>query len=335
MATDYYVDSNKADDGGDGLAWGTAKKHISAALALCSDPITDNVTIHLKGTPTSPQNYIDATDQKIELIGLNFNAGEDVSLTFQVENWNDSYYEDNQDPYNDGGSWDPTATKPCVVPPFKLERTQNVIFNGLDFRCSDDEEDIIAQLTLYSSAAFHYCAFSQGTLGLLVNYFSNAEVNNCYAYDNDMGVASIYRSQVSFAGENYLKDNMRVGVGAMQSSTVVFKVWRTDTRKYITDIRTTKEILKYSAIRLTTNSSVDIEDSMFVDDDIDIAHVRIINETSFESVQYFGVVVESQSIFSGAENTSFSDANIRDGKVTIPSDRQIVVNGDEGAVTVS
>ena len=28
MATDYYVDADKADDSGDGLGWGTAKKHV-------------------------------------------------------------------------------------------------------------------------------------------------------------------------------------------------------------------------------------------------------------------------------------------------------------------
>ena len=38
---DSFADSAKADDSGDGLSMGNAKKHISAVLALLTDPITE------------------------------------------------------------------------------------------------------------------------------------------------------------------------------------------------------------------------------------------------------------------------------------------------------
>ncbi len=248
---------------------------------------------------------------------------------------NQDKYEDDDDPYNEGGNWDPTADKPCVVPPFDIANTRNLTINGLDFRKSDDYKECVVHVTDGSFVDFHYCAFSQGTLvGLEAINLSRASAYNCYFYHNKLGVCAAYRSILNLIGENYVKDNLTCGITAFQSSTIVIKAWHVDAQKYITDIRTTQEVLKYSAIRLTMNSSIDVEDAWFEDDDINIAHVRIINETSFESPQYFGVVVESQSIFSGAENTSFADSSIRDGKVTIPSERQIVVQGTEGAVAV-
>jgi hypothetical protein len=47
MATNYYVDADKADDSGDGLSWANAKKHLYAAVNLITATITVVTTIHL------------------------------------------------------------------------------------------------------------------------------------------------------------------------------------------------------------------------------------------------------------------------------------------------
>ncbi len=338
MAVDYYVDYDSGDDAWDGTtstpgAPSGPKQHISAMIEALAEPIDDEVTINLAGTVATPETYLE-TSGKVNMNSLNFEM--DATLTIQAETWNQSNYESDDDPYNEGGSWDPTADKPCIVPPFNVEDTKNLTFKGLDFRKSDDNEMVIVHVTEHSSATFYYCAFSQGELnGLLVSFLSNAYANNCFFYHNKVGVVASYRSVLSLIGANYVADNLRIGIVATQSSTVVFQAWRDDSLKYVTDIRTTIEILKYTAILIRMNSSIDIEDAWFVDDDIDIAHVRIVNETAYRSKQYFGVVVESQSIFSGAENTSFADATVNDGKDTIPTGQQIVAKTEEGAIAIS
>ena len=337
MAVDYYVDYDNGDDAWDGTtstpgAPSGPKQHISAMIEALNDPIDDEVTINLAGTVAAPQTYLE-TEGKVELKSLNFLMN--TSLTIQPEIWNETNYESDDDPYNEGGSWDPTAGKPCIVPPFMIENTKNLTFKGLDFRKSDDNDMMIVSVSNQSDVAFHYCAISQGKWGFVVSYLSNAYAYNCYFYHNDLGVSAAYRSILSLIGANYVTDNLRVGVTAFQSATIVFQAWRNDSLKYITDIRTTTEILKYTAIHLRMNSSIDIEDAWFVDNDIDIAHVRIINETAFRSKQYFGIVVESQSIFSGAENTSFAEATVNDGNDTIPTGQQIVAKTEEGAIAIS
>jgi len=45
-----YIDAEKPDDSGDGLSKETAKKHIYAALALISKPVTKKTVIKIAGT---------------------------------------------------------------------------------------------------------------------------------------------------------------------------------------------------------------------------------------------------------------------------------------------
>ena len=54
---EYFVDSAKADDSGDGLSMANAKKHISAALGLITEPVSDDIVIRLAGTVASPKTY--------------------------------------------------------------------------------------------------------------------------------------------------------------------------------------------------------------------------------------------------------------------------------------
>ena len=332
MATDYYVDSGKPDDTGDGLSWGNAKKHVSAAVGLLSDPISDDVTIHMKGTQASPQSYIDITDQEIELEDLNFAAGGGASLTFQAENWNQSNYEDDEDPYDAAGNWDPKGTKPCTLPPFKLTRTKNVTFKGVGFEKSDDEHECAVLLAEGSGADFHYCAASDCTIGILSHDHSHAWVYNCHLFENRIGAGANNQSLLNIVGENYFVDNLRIGIMCRQSSTVLVQAWGDDPMKFVTDLRTTTELLKYTAVKIEMNSSFDIQDAHLDDDDVDVAHVRVINETAYRSKLYHGVMVGSKSLFTGAENISFADPAVNQGKETVPSDLQIVVKDDGTAL---
>jgi hypothetical protein len=55
LQTDYYIDSSKSNDSGDGYTdtMNTAKQHLSAVVALLNETFTHDVTIHLKVDSTS------------------------------------------------------------------------------------------------------------------------------------------------------------------------------------------------------------------------------------------------------------------------------------------
>ncbi|MCZ7586997.1 MAG: hypothetical protein M5R36_28645 [Deltaproteobacteria bacterium] len=336
MAANYYADFLSGNDANDGESWGNAVQHISKAVELVAalGTITEGITVWLKGTLAAPQTYTE-TSGKVDLSRLVF--GPDGSLTFKTEVFNTTNYASGDaDPYNasDGaGDWNPKADKPVTVPPFDIEKCKNVEFYGIAFMSTNASTGrAAAEVTEYSEVRMHYCAAEEGVVGFLAAKYSTLELYNVYAHDCRIGAAGIEFANLKVIGENFIEDNLRIGVLGWQNALVSFEAWEDDPTKYVTTIKTATPILKYYGILIRMNSTMDIRDAIFVDDDTDIAHVKILNGTAYKSDQYYGLAAESGSVATGIENLSFADANILDGKDTILEANQVVVTG--GAATV-
>ena len=176
----------------------------------------------------------------------------------------------------------------------------------------------------YCNVVVHYCSGTDCSLGFVATDFSDMSLYNVYVHENRIGVVSGFRSLVRIIGQNYINDNQRFGVAATHNSTVLFMAWEDNPSKYVTQIKTTVQLLKYAAIKAQYGSTVDVMDSYIEDDDIPVAHVQILNATAYRSSQYFGVALDSLSLITGTENLSFADPAINDGQDTVPKGQQIV-----------
>jgi len=107
--TNLYCDSAKADDSGDSLSMGNAKKHISAVLALLPNPITDQTIINLAGSLASPKTYTE-TSGYLDISDIRCTGNGE--LIIRPYDWNDANYTGDLSPFTGGASWDPKAAKP-------------------------------------------------------------------------------------------------------------------------------------------------------------------------------------------------------------------------------
>ncbi len=321
---DIYVDSTKADDSGDGLSWANAKKHISAALGILSDPISSSTTIHLKGTVASPQEYVDSTDEQLVIQDLRTTDG--ATLTIEPEDWSDSNYEDDDDPFNEGGTWDPTCDKPCAIPPLIVSRCE-ITIKGVSIEL-DSDTDIENGIYVADggSVSLHYSTVEKFEEGAGVSVVrANATVANSYLSENKYGVASAFHSDVMLWGTNYIDNSEKVGVLALSQSGVHFNAWFGNLADCHTSlIRTSAPRKNYAGIRAIGQSNITIEENILTTVGM-LGHVKILNEHLYNSPEHYGVELDSASLLLGMSRISFRDSTIRDGlEDTIPAERQIV-----------
>jgi hypothetical protein len=214
LAGDYYVDSTKANDSGDGLSWGNAKQHLSAALALIDEELTADVTIHLKSGSSQPAYTGDCS-----LAGIRAAVGSSAKLFIE----RDVFYLAN---YNAGG--DPfTAPTGTTIPPwvdvatadFQLDLQLQITFEdchvvglrGLAFSPNSSGE----ALTLLppTMVTAQYCRFNGPIIGAVVMYDALFTAENCYFQGNQLAAFAIYGGKVHLIGDTTIKDPV-LGGGA-------------------------------------------------------------------------------------------------------------------------
>ena len=332
MATTYWVNSTKTDDSGDGLTVGNAKKHISAALGLMTEPVADEIYINLVGTVASPQTY-EETGGALMLDGPLFTGGK--MLTIQPEIWNPSNYDGLHDPFatTGSGTFGPKAIKPCIIPPLLITRMKKAVFRGVEFAGNVDQSGFGFKADYGTMAEVHYCSATGCEVGFHAQNYSSLELYNVYAHDNEnLGVAAVYNSFVRLLGENYLHDNGMAGLACLMHSTVSIEEWVESFRRYITEIKTTQDIMKYAGILISRNSIVDIFDK-FGEDPRSAAMVKIIDASAIHSPQYTGVLLSAMSSITGAKYILFPGSSATDSTPSIPAENQFVKE-DESSVIV-
>jgi hypothetical protein len=330
MATNYYVDWSKADDSGAGTSWATAKKHLSAMIAALPDPVTDQSIIWMKGTVASPVTYGE-TGNVIYIAGLQF-KGAVAELVVQPEEWQEANYQAGGNPYvSSGGTFDPTATKPVIIPTVLVGRTGPVTLKGLKITSNQ-----AVGVHSYAGAitTLSYCAVTDIAGAGVSCDTSEVTVLNSYLYNNDYGAVVAHKGILQFQGENTVKDSEKCGVLAQVDSLLQFRAWLTlPSTRYLTKINTTSARNEYQAIKAVINSTVMICDQPN-DDTIQIGQVKILDEHLMQSKDYYGVVLESASRVIGAGNIVFWDANINSGKDTVPPTNRLAAAAAEGITVV-
>lgn len=339
MANDIYVDASGGSDAtGDGTSAGTAYKHISKALEDVTFPLNESQKIVAVGDTTNQDDYDyqDSTDTHINLEGYEIQAG--GSLVFEIDGWDDTKYDDGEEsPLSDGGSsFDPTETKGCWFPPFKLDDgIKKVAFRGVAFKSDNADYRFGIMAEEGALGIFDYCTFEGfQEMGIYSTSTSMIRVNNCYFYECAAGVVAGDRSFVLMEGSNYVHDCMRYGLYAFNDSNISVRWWETDPLVHkTTKIYTTEARRNYVAIGAKGNSSIYIGRPSLDRTFTRPIMVQILNEVDFKADAYFGVSLEARSLLTGAKFINFTgkDASgneLNQGLETVPKGQQASISGN-------
>ncbi|NLH47035.1 MAG: hypothetical protein GX444_00370, partial [Myxococcales bacterium] len=286
MATNYYVDADKADDTGDGLTMGNAKKHISAVLELLSFPLTAETIIHLKKDTTA--SYEETSGY---LVFSNVTRqGVIPLLVIQSENWNQTYYAADLDPITGTGALAPTAAKRCTLTAGILVCEGSVVeFRGL--AVEPETSRAAFQVTGYSRARFIYCRADNAEVGFLANKHASAVLQNCCADTCDHGAAAVEKATMEVEGNNFFLESKVAGLTAYLDSVVTVNPWDEHPSDYCTlEIRTTAKALRrnYAAILVKLRSTVAVSGTGDEALHPGVAIVKIIKEDPTLQETYYG-----------------------------------------------
>ncbi len=340
MADDIYADFKDGDDAtGDGTSAATAYKHISRALADVTFPLTDSQTIKLVGDTTAQDdyNYQDSTDQSMSLNDLEIQAGGE--LVFEPDGWDESTYMDGEDSPITGATdgFDPTETKPCIMPPVYMPGSKNIIFRGLKIANDiDGLDDFGIYAEEGATAEIHYCQIEGFRGGIIIGGLSKVAVYNCYFLGNNYGVAALNCALCYLLGINHIKNSLKAGIVAYNSANVFISCWDYNpnthyrTRIYNTEARNT-----YAAIHGMKGAKISIGSPEFFSNFQHPMNLQILNEVNFSANEYFGIKLESGAGLFGTQYISFAGKDqsgtlLNQGEDTVPAGQQIVQASGEG-----
>jgi Right handed beta helix region len=330
----YYADSGKADDTGDGLSWANAKKHIQALIDLITVGIvTDDITIHVKGDISVPMIY----EEDLKITGIRF-IGEDACLVIQTGSatpdttcaWNENNYEGaDKSPFLNtaaSDSWNiKTDTRPVVITgTFDIEDSGKIEICGVKF----DGDSADGKIAVGDDCAvkFVYCHFYGEQCMTMCQANSSGQFENCYFQENRCAIMCMSKSVVTLIGDNYIENPWQYGVYAMMGSTVCILPWSEQPLvHFTTEIKTTGGRQKYAAIKAIEMSAVKVWNG-WEDYDIEIGHLKIVHESDKIGANYYGVMLESMSLLSGDEKIDFLMKNTKGEDVNIPAAQQIVAD---------
>jgi hypothetical protein len=319
--TTYFVDADSGNDANDGLAWGTAKEHIQAAIDLIVAPLTTETVIKLKSNTSA------AYEEDVTIKGI-FALGADGALIIEPEVWTSSNYEDvNGSPFNatpGAGAWDIKGLdKPCELKlNFHVEHSF-VEFRGLRFK---------GQLMTLGNgfAKVVYSQFDDEEAMAFANAMGGIELENCYLFDLPYGAVATSRASLTLTGDNYIENPFLHGIWAQIDSMVTVQPWGEDPDYYTTEIKLTSPRSKdFSAVRLTSKSYMYIKDGDINPYDVSVAAVKIINDLEKLSEKFYGVLLESGATLQGAGQMSFVTKDTKGDYVEMPAAQQVLVETDD------
>jgi hypothetical protein len=261
-------------------------------------------------------------------------------LVFEPDGWDNDKYEDGEDSPITGAAdgFDPTETKPCIVPPIRLDYSKNIEFKGIKIANDIDGLDtagIAGQAMAF--ADFHYCTIEGFQAGVYTAGRSMLAFFNCYFLENNIAISAGDGSVIALLGINHIRDSLKFAIVAFNGANITLRWWEDNPNThYLTKIYNTESRNTYTAIHAMGNSTIYIGRPMITDTFQAPMNVEILNEVNFYAQNYFGIRLDSGSAVCGTQYISFAgkDHNgnlLNEGKDTIPAGQQIV---QEGAGTV-
>jgi len=345
MPGPYYIDSEIGNDSNDGLSktdqgGGVGpKEHLSAVLDLITNLIESEIVINVAHDNGSGPNVYTETEDVLELRGIRC-EGEDARLIIQATDWDNDKYEGGEDNPIGAGDWDPTTDHNMAIQ-YGLEITEAETFNlelrGLCLYGDDSVEK--GGLKIEGSTGViktKYCEFAglQGGIQLLGH--NNLSIENCYFLKNGIGIIAMLNSTVLLYGDNYIEDPVLMGAYALINSNLVIVPWDEQPfDKFTLEVRTTKPRKKeFAALKAAINSTITIQDDSWHPSLSTVSAVKVINDCRFLNPEYYGVVLESKSLLTGAANMGFATLNMKGDQIEMPEANRIMAESEFGAVVV-
>jgi len=192
-------------------------------------------------------------------------------------------------------------------------------------------------VTGYSRARFIYCRADNAEVGFLANKHASAVLQNCCADTCDHGAAAVEKATMEVEGNNFFLESKVAGLTAYLDSVVTVNPWDEHPSDYCTlEIRTGATALRrnYAAILVKLRSTVAVSGTGDEALHPGVAIVKIIKEDPTLQETYYGIKLESKSLYSGAANTIFKEATTNDGQDTVP-DLQQFSQDDEDTLFVN
>jgi hypothetical protein len=340
---DYFVDYSKNDDSGDGYPlMADAKKHLSAVLALFTLAIDADITVHVRGDVTAPEDWNygeDGNDTSIDFSSLIFSAG--CVLTILTCEYSDPTVNDfDMDAYANGytpyenatGALDPTATKPCTIPKVILGDIENQDISIMGFAIAPyqpttrqdkgvdfDEETEDVNLV--------FCKVSNFGIGVYGVEDAEIVLENCFLDNNTYGLVADAEARAVLSGNNFIRNSLTNGVVLRAGGHLVVTPWSYNRGAFNT-LRIDTDIQRsgYAAIHASLGSLIMLEPPHrdFFSNDAEQVFIKIINEAAFNAKDYYGIVLESRAMLTGKDNICFTDQSFNQGQPTVPPGSQIV-----------
>jgi len=352
MAFDYYVDSRNGHDpapppapSGDGTS-GNPWRTITPVLAALAHPIVQTTTIHLAGSLTVPGLYDYGT---LALSGVQ--CLNNSQLIWQPwipspsTEWNNTNYLNGLDPLSSLApppAFDPTKPKTCMFSGgVSIDLgSNNVVFRGIEIAGGLSQGLTTGAVAVNdgSRAQFVFCRFDQpqasNTIGVLLLGDSTVTIENCYVTDFSSGIVAMDGVDLSLNGANWIVDCGAVGLAAFWDSRVGIQPFLGGVLTLCTTtIQTASPRGAYKAVWAVASKIVIPDLSL-----IGVANrglLQIIKQDLHGNDEYYGVVLEAQSLLLGAKLVMFTNpalATYQPAFETVPRSRQIVKAAGQGCI---
>ena len=354
MLTDYYLDAVHGSDSNASPVWNAPWKTISKLLTdstngLLSGPITADTTIHLAGSLTAPSTY---DYLALDLTGVICMPG--VTLAWQPyfwtsigsspTEWSDPDYCQGNDPYGGSSAVDPlNGVRPCMFSGgITVANGANNVFRNIGIMPAAGPGALSYGLLADGCAvSMIYCvvgplAPTPVSVGFCAVGGAVLTVENSLVSDVNAG-AIVVGAALTLAGNNWFVDCGAVGVQAWADARVVIQPWygpglpswRTTT------IQTASPRAAYKAIWASASKIIILD--MTPLGVTNRAQLQIIKQDLHGNDEYYGVVLEAQSLLLGAKLVMFTNpalATTQPAFETVPAGNQIVLKPGQGCVRI-
>ena len=341
MADNYRYASTTGNDttgdGSEGNPWETIGHSVGQILGA-QNPLTDNWFLLLNGTVASPAVFDEEVDDKLDFSAVSEDGG---ALVIRPQIWEPDNYSHGLDPFDSSnpGRLDPAASKPTIVPRCDFGEGQNVVLAGVEIRNLGT-----AVVSAFLSAAkfpekndgtgLVFCTIrGEMNAGVDVQSECSMVVENCHILYCDYGVR-VRGSIVALRGENIIEDAAKIGILGTEMATVSILPTTLGGFYATTRIVTTVPREEYDAVRLVSRTQLLLEppyngEELFDELQNIRGYLQVLDKSGYAAAEYRGVVLETQSMMTGASRVFFSDPDFNSGVDTVPASRQFLLGTGE------
>jgi hypothetical protein len=332
LENSYYVDSSKSDDSGDGItSVSTAKKNLSAVLALIDEPLTHDVTIHLKSG--NSETY--SGDMSFQ--GIRAQAGA-YKLIIQPYSagWDQTKYDNGaEDPLGGSTGFDPSQAEFSVVVEQQMSFLDcgNIELRGIYFKGYSSATGVT--VAGRSHVVAKYCRFEGPGAQSAVTFSSQFFSENCYYKNCPIALLGLLNSVIHMVGDNTIEDAVIDGLRVAVDSMLVVRPMDGHPEHHTLSIITTLPRQKgYAGLRAVAGSTICIFDDSILPMQyypwyqptlVSIHHAHQVLRK-----EQYAVVLESGSLLTGAGQITCTMLDSKGDTVPMPEEQTIVSREDEG-----